>query len=166
MVAPARQTDPSLQDVPRGMLAAAALLIGLASLIGLAGLATVAAALATAARRWYSRADLAPADLTRLKWEQVKAAEIAFEGVQQELEVGSRTTLDVLNQQQELLNARVALTRSERDEVVAGFALLAAVGRLTAKELGLPVQLYDPVENYEMQTWRPLGAATYEETKD
>ena len=63
MVAPARRTDPSLQDVPRGMLAAAALLIGLASLIGLAGLATVAAALATAARRWYSRADLAPADL-------------------------------------------------------------------------------------------------------
>jgi len=98
--------------------------------------------------------------------EQVKAAEIAFEGVQQELEVGSRTTLDVLNQQQELLNARVALVRSERDEVVAGFSLLAAIGRLTAGELQLPVQLYDPVENYEMQTWRPLGAATYEQAKD
>jgi len=56
------------------MLAAAAFLIGLASLIGLAGLATVAAALATAARRWYRRADLAPADLARLKWEQVKAS--------------------------------------------------------------------------------------------
>ncbi len=94
--------------------------------------------------------------------EQVKAAEIAFEGVQQELEVGSRTTLDVLNQAQELLNARVALVRSERDEIVAGFVLLASVGRLTAKELSLPVQLYDPVENYEMQTWRPLGSATYE----
>lgn len=92
---------------------------------------------------------------------QVKAAEIAFEGVQQELEVGSRTTLDVLNQQQELLNARVALVTSERDEVVAGYSLLAAVGRLTAKDLQLPVQLYDPVENYEMQTWRPLGSATY-----
>ena len=74
MVAPARQTDPSLQDVPRGMLTAAALLIGLASLLGLAGLATFAAALATACRRWYSRADLAPADLARLKWEQAKAA--------------------------------------------------------------------------------------------
>ncbi len=93
--------------------------------------------------------------------QQVKAAEIAFEGVQQELEVGSRTTLDVLNQQQELLNARVALVQSERDEVVAGYSLLAAVGNLTAKELALPVQLYDPVENYDMQTWRPLGAATY-----
>lgn len=94
--------------------------------------------------------------------QQVKAAEIAFEGVQQELEVGSRTTLDVLNQQQELLNARVALVRSERDEVVASYALLAAVGKLTAKELQLPVQYYDPTDNYEMQTWRPLGAATYE----
>jgi TolC family type I secretion outer membrane protein len=94
--------------------------------------------------------------------EQVKASEIAFEGVQQELEVGSRTTLDVLDQQQELLNARVALVRSERDEVVASYSLLSAVGKLTAKELQLPVQLYDPVENYDMQTWRPLGAATYE----
>jgi outer membrane protein len=93
---------------------------------------------------------------------QVKASEIAFEGVQQELEVGSRTTLDVLDQQQELLNARVALVRSERDEVVSGYALLSAIGRLTAQELQLPVQIYDPVENYNMQTWRPVGAATYE----
>jgi outer membrane protein len=93
--------------------------------------------------------------------QQVKASEIAFEGVQQELEVGSRTTLDVLNQQQELLNARVALVRSERDEVVAGFSLLASVGKLTAENLELPVSLYDPKANYRMQTWRPLGAATY-----
>jgi outer membrane protein len=104
------------------------------------------------------RASVASSEANR---QQVKAAEIAFEGVQQELEVGSRTTLDVLNQAQELLNARVALVRSERDEVVASYALLAAVGKLTAKELALPVQLYDPVENYEMQTWRPLGSATY-----
>ncbi len=94
--------------------------------------------------------------------QQVKASEIAFEGVQQELEVGSRTTLDVLNQQQELLNARVALVRSERDEIVAGYSLLSAVGQLTAKDLQLPVEVYDPQDNYEMQTWRPLGASTYE----
>jgi outer membrane protein len=93
--------------------------------------------------------------------QQVKASEIAFEGVQQELEVGSRTTLDVLNQQQELLNARVALVRSERDEVVAGFTLLSTVGKLTAANLELPVEIYDPKANYNMQTWRPLGAATY-----
>jgi len=57
----------------------------------------------------------------------------------------------------------VAFVRSQHDEVVAGFQLLASVGKLTAKELGLPVQLYDPEENYDMQTWRPLGAATYDE---
>jgi outer membrane protein len=93
--------------------------------------------------------------------QQVKAAEIAFEGVEQEQEVGSRTTLDVLNQQQELLNARVALVRSERDEIVASYSLLSAVGKLTAQNLELPVEFYDPVDNYDMQTWRPLGAATY-----
>lgn len=94
---------------------------------------------------------------------QVKAEQLAFEGVQQELEVGSRTTLDVLNEQQTLLNAQVALVRSQHDEVVAGYQLLASVGKLTAKELGLPVQLYDPVDNYDMQTWRPIGAATYDD---
>ena len=85
MVAPARRTDPSLQDVPRGMLVAAAVLIGLASLMGLAGLATVAVALATACRRWYGRA-LAPADLARLKWQQAKAAAGASSGAWRETE--------------------------------------------------------------------------------
>jgi TolC family type I secretion outer membrane protein len=101
-------------------------------------------------------------DSSEANRQQVKASEIAFEGVQQELEVGSRTTLDVLDQQQELLNARVALVRTERDEVVASYSLLSAVGKLTARDLELPVQVYDPVENYDMQTWRPLGGATYE----
>jgi len=91
MVAPARRTDPSVQDIPRGMLAAAAVLMGLASLIGLAGLATAAAALATASRRWYGRADLAPADLAQLKWEQVKAAVGAGRGAWQETEVAKYT---------------------------------------------------------------------------
>jgi outer membrane protein len=94
---------------------------------------------------------------------QVKAEQLAFEGVQQELEVGSRTTLDVLNEQQTLLNAQVALVRSEHDEVVAGYQLLASVGKLTAKELGLPVTLYDPEDNYDMQTWRPFGATTLDD---
>ena len=91
MVTAARQTDPSLQDVPRRMLAAAALLIGLASVLGLAGLATVAAALATACRRWYDRADLAPADLARLKWEQAKAAAAASGGAWRDTELAKYT---------------------------------------------------------------------------
>lgn len=79
---------------------------------------------------------------------QVQAARIALEGVQQEAEVGSRTTLDVLDAEQEYLDAQVAQVRAERDEYVAGFTLFSAVGRLSARNLGLPVELYDPAENY------------------
>ncbi|TNE42205.1 MAG: hypothetical protein EP347_01160 [Alphaproteobacteria bacterium] len=69
--------------------------------------------------------------------QQVQANEIAFDGVQQEAQVGSRTTLDVLNAEQELLDAKVALARAQRDEYVAAYRLLATVGQLTAGNLGL-----------------------------
>lgn len=81
--------------------------------------------------------------------EEVKANQIALEGVRQEAEVGSRTTLDVLDAEQELLDAQVALVVAERDEYVAGFQLLAAVGGLTARKLDLPVTLYDPAVHLE-----------------
>ncbi|MEE8372068.1 MAG: TolC family outer membrane protein, partial [Sphingomonadales bacterium] len=70
---------------------------------------------------------------------QVGANEIALEGVRQEAFVGSRTTLDVLDAEQELLDSRVNLARAERNEYVAGFALLSALGRLNAVSLDLPV---------------------------
>ena len=76
--------------------------------------------------------------------EEVRANQIALEGVRQEAEVGSRTTLDVLDAEQELLDSQVALVVAERDEYVAGFQLLAAIGGLTAQRLDLPVTLYDP----------------------
>jgi outer membrane protein len=81
--------------------------------------------------------------------DQIEAAEIALEGVQREAQVGARTVLDVLDAEQELLNARVDLVRAQRDELVAGYTLLSAVGALTARDLGLPVQVYDPTRNYE-----------------
>ncbi len=80
---------------------------------------------------------------------QVRANEIALDGVRQEAEVGSRTTLDVLNAEQELLNSRVSLTGSQHDRAVAKFQLLAAIGRLTARNLNLPVTYYDPKRNYD-----------------
>jgi hypothetical protein len=80
MVNSSHPTDPSIQDLPRGTLVVAAVLIGLGGVLGLAGLATGAAALATAARRWYSRADLTPSELARLKWEQAKAVAGASSG--------------------------------------------------------------------------------------
>ena len=81
--------------------------------------------------------------------EEVRAAEIALEGVRQEAEVGSRTTLDVLDAQQELLDARVGLVVDERDEYVAAFDLRAAIGQLTADQIGLDVERYDPALHYK-----------------
>jgi len=74
---------------------------------------------------------------------QIRAAEIALDGVQREAVVGSRTTLDVLNAEQELLNARVTLVQALANVVTNSYALAGAVGRLTAKDLALPVPLYD-----------------------
>jgi outer membrane protein len=79
---------------------------------------------------------------------QVSADELALEGVKQEYLVGSRTTLDVLDAEAELLLARETLVVAERDQVVAAYQLIASTGRLTADDLGLPVKIYDPVENY------------------
>lgn len=80
---------------------------------------------------------------------QVAAAEIALNGVREEARVGQRTTLDVLNAQQELVNARVALVTAQRDRVVASYTLLSAVGRLAIPVLGLQVPLYDPMVHYQ-----------------
>ncbi|MGH6922141.1 MAG: TolC family outer membrane protein [Propylenella sp.] len=80
--------------------------------------------------------------------EGVEAAEIALSGVQEEQRVGQRTTLDVLDAQQELLSARETLIVARRDRVVASFALLSAMGRLTAEDLALPAPVYDPTEHY------------------
>ncbi len=78
----------------------------------------------------------------------VRAAEIALEGVEQEAAVGARTTLDVLDAEQEMFDAKVDLVRAQRDAIVAGFTLRAAVGSLTAKALGLPAEIYDPSDHY------------------
>jgi len=80
---------------------------------------------------------------------EIRAAEVALEGVRDEVSVGSRTVLDLLDQEQELLDAQVNRVRAQRDEVVASYRLLAAVGRLTAAELGLNVPIYDPEWDYE-----------------
>jgi outer membrane protein len=88
-------------------------------------------------------------DIIRYARTQVSAAELALSGVQQEYQAGTRTTLDVLDAQSELVNARTTLVTAERDRVVAAYQLLGAVGRLTAKDLGLSVVLYDPEQNYD-----------------
>jgi outer membrane protein len=81
--------------------------------------------------------------------EQVTASEVALNGVREEARVGQRTTLDVLNAQQALVNARVSLVTAQRDRVVASYTLLSAVGRLSPEVLGLKIPVYDPMVHYQ-----------------
>jgi outer membrane protein len=91
---------------------------------------------------------------------QVNAAEIALNGVREEARVGQRTTLDVLNAQQELVNARVALVTAQHDRVVASYTLLAAVGGLSMQRLGLNVTIYDPQVHYQQVRDAWVGVRT------
>lgn len=87
----------------------------------------------------------------------VRSAEIALEGVRQENSVGARTVLDILDAEQELLDAKVNLVRSQRDTVVTGFQVLAAAGRLSARDRGLKVDVYDPEVDYKKVRSRWFG---------
>jgi outer membrane protein len=100
----------------------------------------------TAARSWESLKS-ARAQIVSFQ-AQIRASEIALEGVQREAAVGSRTVLDILDAEQELLIARVNLVRSQRDEIVTAYQLKEAIGEFTAARLQLPVRLYDPNEYY------------------
>ena len=79
---------------------------------------------------------------------QVQASEIALNGVREEAKAGQRTTLDVLNAQQALVNARVALVTAQHDRVVASYSVLDKVGRLSPQVLNLPTTIYDPSVHY------------------
>ena len=79
---------------------------------------------------------------------QVQAAAVALEGVEQETQVGLRTTLDVLDAEQEHFKAQINLIRAKREEIVSAYQVKAAVGALTAERLMLPVELYDPEQHY------------------
>ena len=79
---------------------------------------------------------------------QVTASETALNGVREEARVGQRTTLDVLNAQQALDNARVNIVTAQHDRVVASYSVLAAIGRLAPSVLGLGTTVYDPSVHY------------------
>lgn len=91
--------------------------------------------------------------------EQVRAAEIALDGSRQEALVGQRTTLDVLDQENDLFQAEVDLVSAQRDEIVASYRLKAAVGALQADHINLPVEPYDVEANYKdvRSRWFGLG---------
>jgi outer membrane protein len=98
----------------------------------------------------------ASADSTR---EQIRANQIALEGVEREAIVGSRTTLDVLNAQQALLTSQVTLVQNLAQLIIASYQVASAIGRLTARDLHLPVPLYDDTAYYNAvkDKWAGLG---------
>ena len=90
----------------------------------------------------------------------VRAATIALNGTREEARVGERTTLDVLNAQQVLLNTRVQLVSAQHDQVVNSYSLLAAIGRLSASALGLQVVAYDPTIHLDQVKDKWIGLRT------
>jgi outer membrane protein len=91
---------------------------------------------------------------------QVEAARIALSGVQEEQRVGQRTTLDVLIAEQELVNARRTQIVAHRASIVASFLLLSPAGLLSAENLNLPVQRFDPSAHYEAVKDKWFGLRT------
>ncbi len=91
----------------------------------------------------------------------IRANQIALEGVQREAIVGSRTTLDVLNAEQALLNSRVILVQNLASYINASYAVAAAIGRLTARDLSLHVPLYDETAYYNAVRQKLFGTGDY-----
>ena len=95
----------------------------------------------------FARVDVARAAIEASD-RQIRAARTAFEGVREEASLGARTTLDVLNAEQELLDAQANRITAASNQYVAAYGLLAAMGQLTAQKLRLSVQVYDPSAYY------------------
>lgn len=91
---------------------------------------------------------------------RVTAQQLVLSGVIEERRVGQRTTLDVLDAQQDLLDAQVSQVTAQRDRVVAAYAVVSAVGRLNAAQIGLDVPVYDPTEHYDEVKDKWLGLRT------
>jgi outer membrane protein len=107
----------------------------------------------------YGQLEAARASISSAQ-EQIRASQLALEGVIEEQKVGQRTTLDVLNQQQSLLQARETLLLAQRAHVVASYVLLATAGSLSAENLGLAVQRYEPKQHYEAVRDKWIGLRT------
>ncbi len=91
--------------------------------------------------------------------QQVNASQSAVEGVKAEQQAGERSVLDILNAQQELLSAQVALVSARHDKIIAAYRIMSATGQLTARNLALGVPLYDPRGHYydDAQDWFGTG---------
>lgn len=98
--------------------------------------------------------------------EEIRAANVAFEGVREEATLGARTTLDVLDAEQDLFNARANQISAQADEVIASYSVLSATGLLTAEHLRLPVQQYDPTAYYNLVKDAPTARSAQGQALD
>ena len=89
--------------------------------------------------------------------EQIRATEVALKGVKEEAVLGARTTLDVLNAEKDLLDARVQLISAKVDENLSMYRLLLQIGRLNADFLNLPVRQYDVKKYYDLVKGSPAS---------
>lgn len=89
--------------------------------------------------------------------DQIRAANLALDGVKQEQQYGSRTVLDVLDAEQELFGARTNLVRAQRDRIVAAYSLAFRLGQLTPQALGLNIEVYDPQVHADEVGWKMIG---------
>lgn len=108
----------------------------------------------------WAEVDVARATIVARR-EQAEASRVAAEGVAEEARLGARSTLDVLDAIQDQLQAEAEVVRSMRDEYVAAYGLLRAMGLLTVQHLNLGIEPYDPDINYaQVQSGRPGGYDT------
>ncbi len=112
-----------------------------------AGLLQASVAISQGVGNAYAGIQIARAQISATD-RQIEAASIAYEGVKEEAKLGARTTLDVLNAEQELLDARATRITAEADLQIANYSLLAAMGLLTAEHLTLGIPTYDPEAYY------------------
>ena len=112
-----------------------------------------------AATQAWSDLETARAEIKSFE-KEVEANEVALEGVEQEAQVGARTVLDILDAEQELVNSQVSLVRAQRDEAVAIFELQTAIGALTARNLQLAVDYYNPEKHYDEVRGKWFGGSS------
>ena len=97
---------------------------------------------------------------------EVEANEVAVEGVEREQAVGTRTVLDVLDTQRDLIDSQQNQVRARRDEIFESYRLMASIGSLTARDLGLAVEYYDPEQHYLEVRDRWFGASSTGDISD
>lgn len=113
-------------------------------------------------RRTWAQLQVARAQVMATQ-QQVRASQLAFEGVREEARLGARTTLDVLDAEQELLDARNAVLNAQTNAYLAVYGVLQAMGLLTTEHLGLSVERYDVTDYFNAVTTTPAGIVRSEQ---